>query len=98
MKLRDLLTAVKEKNLNKSQLEDYYDDLTHIYSSVCMELAELKKKEAFYFMDHKQETDVATKRAWRVTDEGQRMLELEMYKSIIPRELSSLKTRIFAQL
>jgi len=96
--LRDLLTAVKDKKLSKEQIEDYYGDLTHIYSEVCMQLADLKKKEAFYFIDHKQDSDVATKRTWRVTPDGQRMIELEMYKNVIPRELASLKNRIYSLL
>jgi hypothetical protein len=98
MNLRELLVAVKDKNLSKEQIEDYYGDLTHVYSSVCLELADLKKKEAFYFLDHKQDTDVATKRAWRVTSDGQRMIELEAYKNVIPRELASLKNRIYSLL
>lgn len=98
MKLRELLEAVKDKKLSKEQIEDYYGDLTHVYSSVCMELSDLKKKEAFYFIDHKQDSDVATKRAWRVTVDGQRMIELETYKNVIPRELASLKNRIYALL
>lgn len=98
MTLKELLTAVKEKNLSKEQLEEYYSDLTHIYTSVCLELSEKKKLEAFYFLDHKAESDVATKRQWRVTSDGQRMIELETYKNVIPRELSSLKTRIYSLL
>lgn len=98
MKLKDLLAAVPDKKLTKQQIEGYYDDLTHLYSGVCLELADLKKKEAFYFIDHKQDSDVATKRAWRVTPEGQRMIELDTYKNVIPKELASLKNRIYSLL
>ena|SRR3990167_5393640 len=96
MKLRELLEVIKEKKLSKEQVEDYYADLTHIFSAVCLELADVKKREAFYFIDHKLDSDVGTKRAWRVTPDGQRMLELEAYKNIIPRELASLKNRIYS--
>lgn len=98
MTLKELLIAVKEKKLSKEQIEEYYSDLTHVYSSVCLELSELKKLEAFYFIDHKQDSDIATKRTWRVTKEGQRMIELETYKDVIPRELASIKNRIYALL
>jgi len=96
--LKETLAAVKDKKLTKEQIEDFYADLTHVYSSVCLELADIKKREAFYFIDHKEDTDVATKRKWRVTPDGQRMIELEMYKNVIPRELASLKNRIYALL
>ena len=98
MNLRELLIAVKDKKLSKEQIEDYYGDLTHLYSAVCLELSDIKKKEAFYFIDHAKDSDVATKRAWRVTADGQRMIELETYKNVIPRELASLKNRIYALL
>lgn len=96
MNLRELIEAVKDKNLTKPQIEEYYDDLTHVYSKVCLELSDLKKREAFYFIDHKQDTDIATKRAWRVTPDGQRMLELEAYRTVIPKEIASLKNRIYS--
>lgn len=98
MTLKELLLAIRDKKLSKEQVEDYYSDLTHVYSSVCLELADLKKEEAFYFIDHKLDSDVATKRAWRVLPDGQRMIELEAYKNVIPRELASLKNRIYALL
>lgn len=100
--LRETLEAVKDKHLTKQQVESYYDDLTHLYSSVCMELADLKKTEALYFMDERTKepdaSDVSIKRKWRVTKEGQRMIDLEVYKTVIPRELSSLKNRIYSLL
>lgn len=100
MNLRETLAAVKDKNLNKQQIEEYYDDLTHVYSAVCLELAELKKREAFFFLDNvnPQVSDVSVKRKWRVTKEGQRMLELEAYKTVIPKEISSLRNRIYSLL
>ena len=98
--LSNLLTAVKEKNLNKEQLEDFYSQMIHLNTQILIERAELRKKEAFFFMDSKQvdpnESDTSIKRRWRVTSEGQRLLELEAYKSALPKELDSIKTRIYS--
>jgi len=98
MNLKELLEQVKEKSLTKEQIEEYFDALTHVYSAVCIELAELKKQEALYFLDHMQAdvSDVSIKRNWRGTKEGQRMLELEAYKNVIPKELASLRNRIYS--
>lgn len=102
MNLRDTLTAVKDKNLSKEQIEAFYDDLTHLYSAVCLELADLKKEEAIFFLDAKtansDEADVSIKRRFRATTGGLRKIELETYKNIIPKELSSLKMRIYSLL
>lgn len=100
--LKETLLAVRDTKLSKKQVEDYFDELTHLFSSVCLELADLKKKEALYFMSEREKepdaSDVSIKRKWRVKPEGQRMIDLEVYKSVIPRELSSLKNRIYALL
>ncbi len=102
MKLKDVLVAVQDKKLTKPQIEEYFDDLTHLFSGVCLELSDLKKLEAIYFMDERTKqpdaSDVSVKRSWRITKEGQRMIELETYKSVIPRELASLKNRIYSLL
>jgi len=102
MKLRDLLKAVEDKNLTKAQVEEYYDDLTHVFSKVCMEVADLKKREALFFDEHMRQypddSDARIKRLWRITPEGQRLIELEAYKTVLPRELASLKNRIYSLL
>lgn len=100
--LKDLLEVVKDKKLSKEQIEDYYADLTHVYSSVCLELADLKKKEALFFAtkmhENPEDSDAKIKRLFRMTKEGMRLIDLNAYKSIIPRELSSLKNRIYSLL
>ena len=50
MTLRDLITAIKEKDLTKEQLEAYRDEMSHVYAEMQMEMAELEKEEAL-FMD-----------------------------------------------
>lgn len=102
MTLRELLKAVEDKKLTKEQVEDYFAELTHLYSKVCLELAELKKKEALFFAEKMEQnpddSDARIKRLFRVTPERLRIIELDAYKLIIPRELSSLKNRIYSLL
>ncbi len=101
-KLKDLLISVQDKALSKEQCEDYHAELTHLYSGVLMERAELRKKEALYFADKMRDnpdlSDANIKRQWRVEPEGQRLLELEAYKAILPKEIDSLKSRIYSLL
>ena len=99
-KLSELFTAVQEKNLNKSELESYRDDLTNLFASMQLELADLEKAEAIYFLEAKQMdeklTDVGIKRLWRGTPSGQRLIELNRFQKATEKVLSSLKSRIFA--
>jgi len=98
MKLKELLETVKDERLPQPMLEKYRDELIHLQTMVLMERADLQKKEAFYFLDNKKENDVSTKRAWRVTPEGQRLIELDAYKSALPKEIKSLESRVYALL
>ena len=100
--LTSLLAEVKEEKLDLPHLELLRDKMVHLFSLVMLERADLRKKEAFYFADEMNKdpnaSDASIKRRFRVTADGQRLLELEAYKAILPREMDSLKSRIYAQL
>lgn len=97
--LHEILEQVKEENLTLTQCESMRDQLVHIYTTVLLERATLRKKEALFFMQkmagEEKMSDVAIKRKWRMTPEGQRLIDLEAYKMALPKEISSLQSRIF---
>jgi len=97
MKLLELFKAVEERNLTKDQLEEYRDDLSRVCGQMIMELADIKKVKAFYFIEKKDPTDSdkATERKWQVTREGQREIELTGYIKATEKLLSSLKGRLY---
>lgn len=105
-KLLTLIKEVQEKNLTKTQLEEYHASMTSVYAQMLWDMAELEKKEAIYFLEHKtfinlkgeseERSDVAIKRMWRGTEEGQRLIELKNYEKATSKVLGSLKNRIFA--
>ncbi len=102
-KLSELFAKVQEKNLNKTELESYRDDLTNLFASMQLELADLEKKEAIYFLEYRnmsgeseKVTDIQIKRAWRGTPLGQRLIELNRFQKATEKVLSSLKSRIYA--
>lgn len=96
MKLVELLDAVKEKNLTKSQLEEYRDDLVSLFAMMQLELADIRKQKAIYFVENKLESDKATERAWQASKKGLREIELSHYSKGVEKVLSSLKSRIYA--
>lgn len=98
--LSTLLEIVKDEKLTLPDLEKYRDQLTHLYSAILIERSELRKREAFFFMDESRRelSDVQKKREWRITPEGQRLLEIDAYRAAVPKELDSLKSRIYSQL
>lgn len=98
MTLLELFQVVKEENLTKTQLENYHTQLTSLFATMMLELATLEKKEAMFFLEQKKESDVATKRAWRGTPEGQRLIELSRFSKACEKVLSSLKNRMYATL
>ena len=48
MQLKELIVAVKEKNLSKDQLEAYRDQMSHLFADMQFEMATLEKEEALF--------------------------------------------------
>lgn len=99
--LSELFNQVKEKNLTKTQLEDYHTELTSLFAAMQLEIGELTKAEALYFLEMKKmdekETDVGIKRYWRGTPQGQRLITLTHSAKATEKILSSLRSRMYSQ-
>ena len=93
--LREVIDAVRDEKLSKDQLEKYRDQLSYLAADMQFRMADLKKAEAKYFIDKQEDTDVATKRKWRVTEAGQELLELSHHYKAAEKILSSLKSRLY---
>lgn len=106
--LTDLLLKVKDENLPLNMVEKYRDELVHLHSAMQLEMADLEKKEAQFFLtyregvdaglwgpDKKQPSDIEVKRKWRGTSEGQRLIELNRYVKAVSKEVDSLKSRVY---
>ena len=95
MKLLELFKQVKERNLSKDQLEEYRDDLSSLYAEMQLELAELRKLKALYFVEKRAKTDKETERNWEAGKEGLREIELSHYLKGTEKILSSLRSRLY---
>lgn len=95
MKLTELLEAVQEKNLSKTQLEEYRDSFSNLFAQIHIEMADLEKAEAMYFLASELPTDIGKKRAWKGTEKGQRLIELDHFSKACEKMLSSLKSRLY---
>jgi hypothetical protein len=96
MKLSELIQAVNERGLTKTQLEEYRDDMANVYARMQIELAEIRKAKALY--DFEQQSDKATERAraWAASTKGLREIELAHYCKATEKLLSSLKSRLYS--
>ena len=98
--LKDLILAVKEKNLTKDQLENYRDDMSNIFARMQFELADIEKEKALYFDEIKNQdnkaSDIAIKRSWKATQKGLREIELKRYCLATKEMLNSLKSRLYS--
>lgn len=93
--LKQLIISVKEKNLPKDKLEEYRDQMTSLFAEMQLELAEIRKAKALYFVEKKAKTDKETERNWQITREGLREIELSHYSKALEKLLSSLKSRLY---
>lgn len=101
--LRELIESVKEKGLTKDQLENYRDDMSHVYADMQMELSNIEKLKALYFEGNKIDevnakvlSDIAVKRMWQATNNGLREIELKRYCLATKELLNSLKSRLYS--
>jgi hypothetical protein len=92
---RELIEAVNEKNLDKDQLEQYHTEICHVTALMEIELADVEKAGALFLDSSSELTDVAKKRKWRITDQGQREIVLKRYVRAGDKMRSSLKSRIY---
>lgn len=98
MTLLSLFQAVKEQHLSKDQLEQYRDQLSSLYADMQVETADLEKEEAIFFFQrtNPETTDISIKRAWKVTERGQRLILLNRYLKATSKILESLKGRLYS--
>ena len=97
MKLRELITEVKEKNLNKDQLEEYRDNLSTLFAEMQLEMSDLEKSEALFMDTKTEEQSVAEmKIKWKATQSGQRLIVLKRYTLATKELLNSLKSRLYS--
>lgn len=97
MKLSELILAVKEKNLNKDQLEGYRDQMSSLFADMQMEMAELEKAEAYFMNQIQPEESVAKmKIMWKAGEKGQRLIVLKRYCLATKELLNSLKSRLYS--
>lgn len=94
MTLKELLLAVKEKNLTKEELEGYRDDLSYLFAQMQLEMANIEKEEALYPQENFKSA-IERKTSWKSTPSGQRLIELKRYCLATKEILNSLKSRLF---
>jgi hypothetical protein len=98
MTILELLEKVKEKNLDKYQLEDYHSQISSLFAKLQLEMADIEKEEAMFMgKDFGEKMSVADRKVqWRVTQRGQRLIELKRYTLACKELLNSLKSRIYS--
>ena len=98
--LLQLLDAVKDHSLTKTQLEQYRDSMVHLHSQMQLELAEKEKKCAAFFLERKvadpTASDISIKRVWKATEDGLREIELNRFIKAVAKEIDSLKSRLYS--
>lgn len=95
--LSDLIEAVKEEGLTKSQLEGYHTRLSNLYALYSLEMAELEKGEAIYIQHSGETSNVARRAKYAVTEAGQRSIEIKHSLRALEKLLSSVKNRIYSR-
>lgn len=94
MTLGELIKSVNDKTLSKEQLESYSDELSSLYATMTLEVADLEKEEAL-FMEKVDATVARAKVLWKATLSGQRLIVLKRYLMATKEMINSLKSRTY---
>lgn len=98
MKLLELFKEVKDENLTKTQVEDYYSRLCELRADIKLELAGLQKEKAMFMLKNPEQSVAQRKIDFAGSEKGQREIELKAYVSATTDHINSLKNRIYALL
>lgn len=93
--LEKLYQDVHDENLDQRSLELFRDKLIQWKSALSRARAELKKKKAIFLMQNPEKAANARIIAWEASEDGQRLIDIESYKSSIQEEIDGLKDRIW---
>jgi len=98
-KLEQLIIAVKEENLTKTQLEDYFKEVTELRVDIKMQRAVVKKEKALFMVKRDAGESISSrKEVWDASDTGQRLIDLDTYVTVTRDLLDSIRTRIYSLL
>lgn len=96
MTLQELIISVKEKNLDKNQLEAYHSELCNLKAQLKQEFADLKKKKAIYMLGREQGESVASREiSWGASHDGQRKFDIEGYIGSTTALIEGVKARLY---
>lgn len=95
MNLKEVIVAIKEENLSKSQLERLRDLLVNLFAEMQLEKATIEKEEALFEVIEPH-TNAELIRAWRKTESGQRLIELDNHTKIVNKLYDSIKSRLYS--
>ena len=97
--LFDTLNAVKDRNLTKTQLEDFHSTLCELRSGIKLELADVLKAKSLFLVEKPKEIgETRHKITWQASSLGQREIELKNYVGSVNSAIEGVKTRIYALL
>ena len=96
MKISDVAKSIKEQNLSKDVLENYYSELTSLYTEMELKMAVLEKEEAIYLNECEEKTRSGAERIWFAGVQGQEQIDLKHNIRAIEKLMSSIKHRIYS--
>lgn len=96
---RELVELIKDEKLPKEMLEEYRDKIAQVAGDMQLQLADYLKKEALFMGAKKDGQSIADRKVeWKVTPDGQRLIELKNYLTTAKILLKSLQNRVYSKI
>jgi len=95
--LEQAIKSVKEGNLTKEQIENYFDQMSAVFAMLQLGMADLEKEEALFMNGKKDEQSIADrKREWKATESGLKLIRRKREATATKEMISSLKRRTYS--
>lgn len=97
-KTQQLLEEIKDENLSRESLENYYSKICEFRGQLAIAIADLVKKEALFLGSRGDESVASAKIKWKVTNEGQKLIEYKALATALSSAERGIKNRIYSKL
>ena len=93
--IKDIVIALKDKNLDKFQLEEWSSMLDILQAEKELELSDIEKQEAMFLANCGEKTRAGAETKWSASELGQKEIELKRNLRALSKLATSVKTRIY---
>ena len=94
--ISQLAKSIKEQNLSRDQLENYFTELSSLYAEMEIRMGELEKEQAIFLNECGEKTRAGAETKWDATSKGQESITIKHNLRALSKLISSVRHRVIS--